>query len=83
MVKVGDRVLVEASYNVNMPFKWNASRIQVLPHQCPGNNQTNVSGFKSNQSTSTGAMSQNSQQPGLCLIFLCIYSTHVFELLQM
>lgn len=29
--KVGDRVLVEARYNANMPFKWNAMRIQVLP----------------------------------------------------
>lgn len=29
---LGDRVLVEASYNTtNMPFKWNATRIQVLP----------------------------------------------------
>lgn len=28
---VGDRVLVEASFNANMPFKWNATRIQVLP----------------------------------------------------
>lgn len=28
---VGDRVLVEASYNPTMPFKWNATRIQVLP----------------------------------------------------
>ncbi|XP_056647234.1 cell division cycle and apoptosis regulator protein 1-like [Diorhabda sublineata] len=27
---VGDRVLVEAQYTPNMPFKWNASRIQVL-----------------------------------------------------
>ena len=31
--KVNDRVLVEASYNANMPFKWNATRIQVLPNQ--------------------------------------------------
>ena len=31
--KVGDRVLVEAAYNANMPFKWNATRIQVLPNQ--------------------------------------------------
>ena len=31
--KVGDRVLVEATYNINMPFKWNATRIQVLPNQ--------------------------------------------------
>ena len=30
--KLGDRVLVEAAYNANMPFKWNASRVQVLPH---------------------------------------------------
>uniref|UniRef100_A0A8C5WG62 Cell division cycle and apoptosis regulator protein 1 n=1 Tax=Leptobrachium leishanense TaxID=445787 RepID=A0A8C5WG62_9ANUR len=32
---VGDRVLVEATYNPNMPFKWNAQRIQTLPHQNP------------------------------------------------
>lgn len=41
MPKVGERVLVEASYNPNMPFKWNATRIQVLPNQVnvqPGNN---------------------------------------------
>ncbi|XP_013138859.1 PREDICTED: cell division cycle and apoptosis regulator protein 1-like [Papilio polytes] len=29
--KVNDRVLVEATYNSNMPFKWNATRVQVLP----------------------------------------------------
>lgn len=28
--KVGDRVLVEANYNQSMPFKWNASRIQLI-----------------------------------------------------
>ena len=28
---VGDRVLVEASFNPSMPFKWNATRLQVLP----------------------------------------------------
>ena len=27
---MGDRVLVEASYNANMPFKWNATRIQTV-----------------------------------------------------
>ena len=31
--KVGERVLVEATYNPNMPFKWNATRIQLLPNQ--------------------------------------------------
>uniref|UniRef100_T1JF56 DBC1/CARP1 catalytically inactive NUDIX hydrolase domain-containing protein n=1 Tax=Strigamia maritima TaxID=126957 RepID=T1JF56_STRMM len=35
MPKVGDRVLVEATYNPNMPFKWNATRIQLLPNQLP------------------------------------------------
>ncbi|XP_022315964.2 cell division cycle and apoptosis regulator protein 1-like isoform X3 [Crassostrea virginica] len=37
--KVNDRVLVEASFNANMPFKWNATRIQVLPNQ--GGSQNN------------------------------------------
>lgn len=37
--KVNDRVLVEASYNPNMPFKWNATRVQVLPKAGP--NQKN------------------------------------------
>ncbi|KAJ7415654.1 cell division cycle and apoptosis regulator protein 1 [Willisornis vidua] len=31
--QVGDRVLVEATYNPNMPFKWNAQRVQTLPNQ--------------------------------------------------
>merc|ERR1719361_3188268 len=34
--RVNDRVLVEAAYNANMPFKWNATRIQVLPNQNAG-----------------------------------------------
>lgn len=33
--KVNDRVLVEATYNPNMPFKWNATRVQVLPKTGP------------------------------------------------
>ena len=41
-----DRVLVEAAYNANMPFKWNATRIQVLPNQNsnkpPPNSSTSV-----------------------------------------
>ncbi|XP_008204944.1 cell division cycle and apoptosis regulator protein 1 isoform X2 [Nasonia vitripennis] len=36
---VGDRVLVEASYNPSMPFKWNATRIQVL---AMGNNNNSA-----------------------------------------
>lgn len=35
--KVNDRVLVEATYNPSMPFKWNATRVQVLPKNA-GNN---------------------------------------------
>ncbi|KAB0337884.1 hypothetical protein FD754_024935 [Muntiacus muntjak] len=31
--QVGDRVLVEATYNPNVPFKWNAQRIQTPPNQ--------------------------------------------------
>lgn len=27
---VGDRVVVEANYNPSMPFKWNATRVQVM-----------------------------------------------------
>ena len=27
---------MEAAYNPNMPFKWNATRIQVLPNQRGG-----------------------------------------------
>lgn len=34
--KVNDRVLVEATYNPNMPVKWNATRVQVLPKTGPG-----------------------------------------------
>lgn len=37
---VGDRVLVEASFNSNMPFKWNATRIQVLPTNKGGSGAT-------------------------------------------
>lgn len=43
---VGDRVLVEASYNPSMPFKWNATRIQVLPM---GNSNNNASNQQSGQ----------------------------------
>lgn len=50
--QVGDRVLVEAVYNPNMPFKWNAQRIQTLPQLA---NQTVGWGvvFVSHTSTTT------------------------------
>ncbi|KAK0097267.1 hypothetical protein PV326_002719 [Microctonus aethiopoides] len=54
---VGDRVLVEASYNPSMPFKWNATRIQVLPM---GNNNNNTGG--GGGSSGGGGIQQQSQQ---------------------
>lgn len=36
MPKVGEGVFVEASYASNTPFKWNASRVQLLTPQGPG-----------------------------------------------
>ncbi|XP_059474475.1 cell division cycle and apoptosis regulator protein 1-like isoform X2 [Neocloeon triangulifer] len=30
---VGERALVDATYNPNMPFKWNATKVQVLPSE--------------------------------------------------
>jgi hypothetical protein len=63
---VGDRVLVEASYNPNMPFKWNATRIQVLPMTGAPNARA-----QSNLSKGFTATAQNSYNavppPGLFL----------------
>ncbi|KAL0832692.1 hypothetical protein ABMA28_000878 [Loxostege sticticalis] len=58
--KVNDRVLVEATYNPNMPFKWNATRVQVLPKGGPnqkGNNQ------KSNSYNAVPPPSNKKQPP--------------------
>lgn len=52
--KVGDRVLVEAAYNQNMPFKWNATRVQVL--------QSAASSNVSNSSSSRHTMGYNNSQ---------------------
>ncbi|KAB7508121.1 Cell division cycle and apoptosis regulator protein 1 [Armadillidium nasatum] len=43
--KVSDRVLVEASYNSNMPFKWNANRVQVIPGPINSSDSQNSSAF--------------------------------------
>uniref|UniRef100_UPI00358FABF8 cell division cycle and apoptosis regulator protein 1 isoform X2 n=1 Tax=Myxine glutinosa TaxID=7769 RepID=UPI00358FABF8 len=51
---VGDRVLVEATYNANMPFKWNAQRVQTLP--TPNQGQ-----MKPSQSTGGGILHQQHQ----------------------
>lgn len=52
--KVGDRVLVEAAYNQNMPFKWNATRVQVL--------QSAASSNVSSSSSSRHTMGYNNSQ---------------------
>ncbi|XP_076753502.1 cell division cycle and apoptosis regulator protein 1 [Xylocopa sonorina] len=54
---VGDRVLVEASYNPSMPFKWSATRIQVLP-MGSSNSNTNAQ-----QSSQTARQQQQQSQP--------------------
>ncbi|KAI4460282.1 cell division cycle and apoptosis regulator protein [Holotrichia oblita] len=51
---VGDRVLVEASYNPSMPFKWNATRIQVLPMSNQTNSSRNTGNIKSFNSGNSG-----------------------------
>ncbi|XP_031842114.1 cell division cycle and apoptosis regulator protein 1 isoform X2 [Nomia melanderi] len=56
---VGDRVLVEASYNPSMPFKWSATRIQVLPM---GNNNSNSNTQQNNQTTRQQQQQQQPQQ---------------------
>ncbi|XP_067213082.1 cell division cycle and apoptosis regulator protein 1-like isoform X2 [Linepithema humile] len=55
---VGDRVLVEASYNPSMPFKWNATRVQVLPMV---NNSNNANTQQNNQPNRQ--QQQQQQQP--------------------
>lgn len=51
---VGDRVLVEASYNPSMPFKWNATRIQVLPMSNQANSSRNQNSMKNFNSGNSG-----------------------------
>lgn len=59
---MGDRVLVEASYNPSMPFKWSATRIQVLPM---GNNSNTTNTQQNNQNTrqQQQQQQQSQQQP--------------------
>ncbi|XP_076053970.1 cell division cycle and apoptosis regulator protein 1-like isoform X3 [Oratosquilla oratoria] len=53
--KVGDRVLVEASYNPNMPFKWNANRVQVIPGPNPVTTQASRASSASREQSRTGS----------------------------
>ncbi|XP_067008402.2 cell division cycle and apoptosis regulator protein 1 isoform X2 [Anabrus simplex] len=54
---VGDRVLVEASYNPNMPFKWNATRIQVLPMSATAAQRNQTTANKGFSSSGSGTYS--------------------------
>lgn len=71
---VGDRVLVEASFNPSMPFKWNATRIQVLPMSNQNTSSRNANNKSYNSANaynavpppsenSNGNFSRNSQRP--------------------
>lgn len=57
---VGDRVLVEASYNPSMPFKWIATRIQVL---AMGNSSNSANTQQTNQPNRQQPQQQQQQQP--------------------
>lgn len=62
--KVGDHVLVEATYNQNMPFKWNATRVQVLTRNNTnspggGGGGANMQQSKQSYSSAPSATSDN------------------------
>ena len=54
---------MEAAYNPNMPFKWNASRIQVLPNQRGGGSGGGNQGSGSNNSNNQSSMSHVNPTP--------------------
>lgn len=53
MPQAGDRVLVEATYSGSLPFKWNATRVQViaLPPQQQPQKLLSSTTFNSNNGT--------------------------------
>lgn len=60
--KVGDRVLVEAAYNQNMPFKWNATRVQVL--QSASSSSVNSSSSSRHASNYGSSQTSNADRSG-------------------
>ncbi|RXM36603.1 Cell division cycle and apoptosis regulator protein 1 [Acipenser ruthenus] len=91
--QVGDRVLVEAAYNPNMPFKWNAQRIQTLPHMSPqmasiisGNQPQGPPLLKANpammQSLPPPSFSLQAQAPPPCLLQAQLSAASLAPLLQ-
>ncbi|XP_011305660.1 cell division cycle and apoptosis regulator protein 1 isoform X2 [Fopius arisanus] len=61
--QIGDRVLVEASFNPSMPFKWNATRIQVLPMSGNSTSSNSLS-TPAPQSTQQNRQAQSSRPSG-------------------
>lgn len=57
-------MLVEASFNPNMPFKWNATRIQVLPNQRAGGPPTNVNPPQATPVSVQSKQAPNPPKPG-------------------
>ncbi|XP_059611989.1 cell division cycle and apoptosis regulator protein 1-like isoform X2 [Phlebotomus argentipes] len=61
--KVGDRVLVEVTYNQKMPFKWNATRVQVVSttgsSSMQSQNRSMMSITHKSSSYSSGSPSEN------------------------
>ncbi|XP_055525517.1 cell division cycle and apoptosis regulator protein 1-like isoform X2 [Wyeomyia smithii] len=63
--KSGDRVLVEAAYNQNMPFKWNATRVQILQSTSSsiGNTSRHHSSYISNQTSNADRSGRTRYSP--------------------
>lgn len=59
MPRVGDRVMVEASFNPTMPFKWNAYRIQ-LPQ--PQDNPPSLASTQNHHQYSRNNIQHNSNR---------------------
>lgn len=65
MPKVGDRVLVEAQFNANMPFKWNATSVKVLNYQAGGGGS--LPGSKPSPLLDTGMLAFVSDKKQICM----------------
>ena len=62
--QVGDRVLVEASYNGSMPFKWNATRVQVI---APSSSSTTTTPSSQQQQQKSSISSSSLHSNGICM----------------
>merc|ERR1719264_1405174 len=62
--RVNDRVLVEAAFNPNMPFKWNATRVQVITGPGSGGPGGGQGGPQQNQQQGGGPGGPGGPQGG-------------------